>query len=112
VDTKDAPVSPTDASLAAGKRVEVQGNWIAGVLVATKVTVKSSTEIQEVEIEAAIEQFTSVANFVVRGQRCDASGLSLTPLQISKLGFNVLVHLEGRKNGDVVRVTELEIKSR
>jgi Domain of unknown function (DUF5666) len=112
VDTKDALVSPTGASLAAGKRVEVQGNWIAGVLVATKVTVKSSTEIQEVEIEAAIEQFTSVANFVVRGQRCDASGLSLTPLQISKLGFNVLVHLEGRKNGDVVRVTELEIKSR
>jgi Domain of unknown function (DUF5666) len=112
VDTKDALVSPTVASLAAGKRVEVQGNWIAGVLVATKVTVKSSTEIQEVEIEAAIEQFTSVANFVVRGQRCDASGLSLTPLQISKLGFNVLVHLEGRKNGDVVRVTELEIKSR
>jgi hypothetical protein len=112
VDTKDATVNPTGAIIAVGKRVEVQGNWSNGALVASQVAVRSATQAQEVEIEAAIEQFTSVANFVVRGQRCDASGLSLTPSQISKLGVNVRVHLEGRKNGDVVRVTELEIKSR
>jgi Domain of unknown function (DUF5666) len=112
VDISGVTVSPVDAIIAIGKRLEVQGNWGASVLVATKVAVKSEIASQEVEIEAEIEQFTSVANFVVRGQRCDASGLSLTPLQISKLGVNVLVHLEGRKNGDVVRVSELEIKSR
>ncbi|MGA8515424.1 MAG: DUF5666 domain-containing protein [Burkholderiaceae bacterium] len=112
VDTTEALILPAGASLASGKRVEVRGNWSNGILLATQVSVRSANESQEVEIQAAIEQFTSIASFIVRGQRCDASGLALTPLQISKLGVNVLVHLEGRKNGDVVRVTELEIKSR
>jgi hypothetical protein len=111
IDTKDATVSPIGARIALGKRVEVQGNWSNGILVATKVSVRSASESQEVEMDAVIEEFTSVANFVVRGQRCDASATTrIEGGPISQLKVGSRVHLEGVKNGDVVRVTELEIK--
>jgi hypothetical protein len=47
----------------------------------------------------------------VRGQRCDASGLTRVGNgRLSDLKLGTKVHLHGRKSGDVVRVTELEIK--
>jgi Domain of unknown function (DUF5666) len=111
IDTKDAVIYPAGASIAAGKRVEVQGSWSAGILLATSVTIKSSTEAQEVEIEAAIEVFTSLSDFMVRGQRCDASGLTrVNGGKLSDLAVGKRVHLHGVKNGDVVRITELELK--
>jgi Domain of unknown function (DUF5666) len=110
VDTKEAKFYPSDTSIATGKRVEVQGNWNAGILVATTVTVKSSKEIQEVEIEAPIDVFTSVADFIVRGQRCDASNARIEGGLVDQLRKGKLIHLHGLKDGDVVRVTELEIK--
>jgi hypothetical protein len=111
IDIANASLSPANAVVKQGSRIEVEGTWNAGVLIASKVEVKTELQTQEVEIEATIEQFTSVADFVVRGQRCDASGLTrvengrLTDL---KLGTKVSLH--GLKSGDVVRVIELKIK--
>jgi Domain of unknown function (DUF5666) len=111
VDMGNASLSPAGASIAQGSRIEVEGTWNAGVLVATKAEVKSTAQLQEVEMEGKIDQFTSVSNFIVRGQRCDASGLTKVgngTLGSIALGKRVALH--GVKNGDVVKVTELEIK--
>jgi Domain of unknown function (DUF5666) len=106
IGTSNATLSPAGAAIAQGSRVEVEGSWNAGVLVARKIEVKSTQELQEVEIEGLIEQFVSVADFTVRGQRCDASGLT----KVGTLRVGTKVKLHGLKTGDVVRVTELEIK--
>jgi Domain of unknown function (DUF5666) len=111
VDIANASLSTADAIVKQGTRIEVKGTWNAGVLIATNVEIKTEQQSQEVEIEAVIEQFTSVANFVVRGQRCDASGLTRVGNgRLTDLKLGTKVELHGRKNGDVVRVTELEIK--
>jgi Domain of unknown function (DUF5666) len=111
IDISAASVSPAGAIVKQGARIEVEGTWNAGVLMATSVEVKTELQSQEVEIEAAIERFTSVADFVVRGQRCDASGLTRVGNgRLTDLKLGTKVHLHGSKSGDVVRVTELEIK--
>jgi Domain of unknown function (DUF5666) len=111
IDIQSATLSPDNAIIKQGSRIEVEGTWNAGVLIASKVEVKTEQQSLEVEIEAVIEQFTSVANFVVRGQRCDASGLtSVGNGRLTDLKLGTRVELHGRKSGDVVRVTELEIK--
>jgi hypothetical protein len=111
VDMSNATLSPADASIAQGSRIEVEGTWNTGVLVATKAEVKSAEQIQRVEIEGKIDQFTSVSNFIVRGQRCDASGLTKVGNgTLGGLAVGKRVELHGVKNGDVVKVTELEIK--
>ncbi len=111
IDITNAEISPAGASIKEGTRIEVEGTWRAGVLLATEVEIKTEQQSQEVEIEAVIEQFASVANFVVRGQRCDASGItSVGNGRLSDLKLGTRVELHGRKIGDVVRVTELEIK--
>ena len=56
-----------------------------------------------------IEQFTSLADFVVRGQRCDASGAAITQGKASDLKVGVKVKVEGTKAGDVLQVSRLEI---
>jgi Domain of unknown function (DUF5666) len=110
IDISNASLYPLGATIRQGIRIEVEGTWNAGVLIATKVEVKTEQQSQEVEIAAAIEQFTSVADFVVRGQRCDASELTRVGNgRLSDLKLGTKVRLHGRKNGDVVRVTELEI---
>lgn len=107
VDVSNARQSPIGANLVQGSRVEVEGTWNAGVLVATKVELKSAEQMQTVEIEGEVKSFISLSNFTVRGQRCDASGLTKFA-NINLLGKRVELH--GVKNGDVVKVTELEIE--
>lgn len=111
VDTSKASVSPSGVSLTNGSRIEVKGTWSAGVLIATKVEIKSAQQLQEVEIEGEILQFTSLASFVVRGQRCDASALTkIENGNLSSLAVGKRVELYGIKIGDIVKVTELELK--
>jgi Domain of unknown function (DUF5666) len=108
VDLSHAAVTPAGARIASGQHLVVYGSWNGAVLVANKVQVQTTQQLQEVEIKGVIEQFTSVANFTVRGQRCDASGLAkVDAVRLSRLPT---VSLHGRKDGDVVRVTELEFE--
>jgi hypothetical protein len=109
VDTRSAVYSPAGASIALGSRVEVYGNWQAGVLKATQVDLSDEDRLHAVEIEARIEQFTSVADFVLRGQRCDASSARLTNGTAANLKVGVKVNVKGTKSGgDVLIVSELE----
>ena len=110
VDTRSAVYSPAGASVVLGARVEVYGAWQAGVLKATKVELETEDSLHAVEIEAPIEQFTSLADFVLRGQRCDASSAILSHGTAADLRVGLKVKVQGAKaGGDVLIVTEMEI---
>lgn len=109
VDTRNAIYSPLGTSITQGARVEVYGTWQAGVLKASKVELEDEKTLHAVEIDARIEQFTSLANFVVRGQRCDASSARLSHITLAELRVGVRVKVKGAKaGGDVLIVIELE----
>ncbi|WP_136418017.1 DUF5666 domain-containing protein [Herbaspirillum sp. ST 5-3] len=111
VDASSAVLSPSTLQITAGARLEAEGTWQAGVLKATKLEAESEQTLTEVEIEATIEQFTSVANFVVRGQRCDASQAVISHGTAADLKAGIKVKVKGNKAGDVLMVTELEIET-
>ena len=110
VDASQAVFDPASALVAAGSRVEVSGVWQSGVLKSTKVRIQNVQEIETVEINGRIQEFTSLANFVVRGQPCDASGLGVVSNgKLTDLKLGVAVKLTGTKAGDVLKVTKLEL---
>ncbi len=110
VDASQAVFDPASALVAAGSRVEVSGVWQSGVLKSTKVRIQNVQEIETVEISGRIQEFTSLANFVVRGQPCDASGLGVVSNgKLTDLKLGVAVKLTGTKAGDVLKVTKLEL---
>lgn len=97
-------------TIAIGQRVEVEGNWQGALIVAKSVEIEDSQSLDTAEIEAKIEEFVSLANFVVRGQRCDGSGL--TQIQggsAADLKVGVKVHVTGIKKGEILYLTKLEI---
>lgn len=102
-------MAPINAQIKKGTRLEVHGTWHSGVLKAARVKIGSQQALEQVEIEARIEQFKSRADFVVRMQRCDATGAAISPSTEAALKVGVKVKLKGTKAGDVLRVTELEI---
>ena len=65
--------------------------------------------MEAVEISGVVQEFTSVGNFVVRSQRCDATGANLGPATLAGLKVGAKVQLKGVKAGDVLRVTELQL---
>lgn len=111
VDASSAFYRPSDFQLTMGARVEVYGSWQAdGVLKATEVEYEDEQSLHEVEIEAYIEQFTSLADFVVRGQRCDATGAKISHGTAADLKVGLKVKVQGVKSGgDVLIVIELEL---
>ena len=100
-----SPASPVTTGL----RVDVHGTLQGQLLKASALDVKTEQELDGAQIEGAIEQYTSLANFVVRGQRCDASAATITQGRASDLKAGVKVKVEGTKAGDVLRVSRLEI---
>lgn len=105
VDTKNLTVA---AKIAIGNRVEVYGKWVSGVLVAAKVEVEDSAVLQSVEITANIESYTSVADFELRGQRCDATLANFSHGVMADLKNGVRVKVHGTKNGELLNVTSVE----
>ncbi|CAN5737897.1 hypothetical protein BH11PSE7_BH11PSE7_07760 [soil metagenome] len=110
VDASDALITPAGTHPVVGARVEVYGTWNGNTIVARKLEYQTLSQLQEVELEAAITQFNSVADFVVRDLHCDASGLSSVGNgRLSDLRVGLRVHLQGINTGGTVRVTKLEI---
>ncbi|HEY5581699.1 MAG TPA: DUF5666 domain-containing protein, partial [Rhodoferax sp.] len=102
-------IAPLSAQIKVGSRLEVKGSWQAGALMATEVELEDAQTLRTVEIEGVIDAFTRLADFVVRGQRCDATAASMSLGTAAKLAKDVKVKLKGTLAGDVVLVTELEI---
>lgn len=97
-------------TIATGQRVEVEGSWQGATIVAKSIEIEDSQTLDSAEIEAKIEEFVSLAHFVVRGQRCDGSGL--TQIQggsVADLKVGVKVHVTGIKQGEILYLTKLEI---
>ena len=111
VDASSASLAASYKALSIGQRIEVEGNWQGRVLKAVSFGVESEQKLDEAEIEARIEQFTSLANFVVRGQRCNASSAVISKGTVADLKVGVKVKLHGTKAGDVLMVTTLEFSS-
>jgi hypothetical protein len=97
-------------TITVGARFEVKGSLQNGVLTAAEIEVEDDDALKDVEIEARIEQFTALSNFVLRGQRCDASNVQrIENGTASDLKVGVKVKVKGVKSGDVLLVTQLEI---
>ena len=109
VDVSKAMLVPMGVQIAVGSRLEVQGTWLAGVLIATKVELEDEQSLKTVELKGMINPFTDVSDFVVRGQRCDARQATVSHGSMAELRSGVMVKLKGTKAGDLVLVTELEI---
>lgn len=108
VDSSAVSISPT-MPITTGLRIEVHGTVQGQLLKATALVFESELKLDGAEIEGLIEKFTSLANFVVRGQRCDATGAAITKGRATDLKVGVKVKVEGTKAGDVLMVTSLEI---
>jgi hypothetical protein len=108
VDASKASYSPLFAQISLGARVEVEGTWQSDVLQAVRCEIGDEDQLRRVEISARIEEFTSLANFVVRGQRCDASGVTaIANGSAADLKIGVKIKLTGLKSDDVVLVSTL-----
>ena len=93
-----------------GARIEVQGLWQGAVLKAVEVEVGDEQGLREASIEAVIEQFTSLSYFILRGQRCDASGAVLVGSgSLNDVRLGAKVKLQGSVDGDLLRVRSLEL---
>ncbi len=100
---------PLSVQITVGTRLEVYGTWQSGVLNASRVKLEEEQNLNQVEIEAMIEEFTSLGDFVVRGQRCDARGAVISHGTAADLRRGIKVKLKGTKAGNLLLVTELEI---
>jgi hypothetical protein len=91
-----------------GARVEIYGSWEGKILKATKIELEDEQTLHQAEISGTITTFVSVANFVVRSERCDASTASFSNGKAADLKAGVKVKVKGTKAGDVLMVTSVE----
>ena len=110
VDTRSAVTSPIGAVIAVGTRVEVYGTLSGGVLIASLVKLEDESSPSQTEISGTITTFTSVADFVLRGQRCDASApdVVFSHGSAANLKVGAMVQLKGINEGDVLKVKSVE----
>ena len=107
VDAGAAIYSPAGTVPALNSRLEVYGDWSGTVLKATQVLMQDQQTLKTVEITANIDQFTSSANFLMRGQRCDASNATFSQGASSNLRQGIKVKVSGLKAGDILKVGKL-----
>ena len=107
----DATAIHPAVTVTVGEHLELSGTFSNGVLRAQTLYLDDDSGAKEMEIEAKIESFTSLGNFVLRGQRCDASGPDvLIPAGVAqRLAQGVKVKVVGSVSGDVLLVQQLEI---
>jgi len=111
VDASAPALSTLVSQLAVGNQIEVYGSWTSGVLLASQIVLEGE-QSKGIEIEAKIETFTSVADFVMRGQRCDATPVKLSDTLATKLStWKGLIKVKGTILGEVLMVTELEFEN-
>ena len=108
-------VDPVGAAIALGSKVEVYGSWQNGMLVATMVELEHVQSPSEVSIKAPLQQFNSLSDFVMQGQRCSAgagveiSANTLAALPIAGIVSSRIFKVKGLKNGDWLIVSSMEL---
>jgi hypothetical protein len=115
VNTSTSTYEPAGALLVLGSKVEVYGFWQNGILKATKVELEDGHPSSEVSIKAPLQQFTSLSDFVMQGQRCDATGAEISTSTRAALPTSagavstVVFKVKGSKSGDRLLVTSMEL---
>lgn len=109
VDASSAVFSSPAIPMTVGLRVEVKGSWQGAIIKATTVENESQQTVNATEIEAKIEQFTSLANFVMRGQVCDATNAVISNGRASDLKVGSQIKVTGTISGSVLMVNLLQI---
>lgn len=109
VDASSAEFSSPAIPMTVGLRVEVKGSWQGAIIKATTVENESQHTVNATEIEAKIEQFTSLANFVMRGQVCDATNAVISNGRASDLKVGSQIKVTGTISGSVLVVNLLQI---
>jgi hypothetical protein len=103
-------------SLSVGDYVEIKGYVANGVLVATKVEIKTGTDAADDDFEyhGTIEAFVSTADFTVNGVKVNADGINVTvengPLDVQAIGR--YVEIKGALVNGILIATEVEFKDR
>lgn len=117
VDASAARIEPAGATLAVGTRVEVEGRYRDGLLVADKLQVKGTGDDggdddgREVELHGAIDALdTAARTFVVRGLTVDYSAAEFKDGTPADLANGVQVEVKGHlaEGGAVVLAEEVE----
>jgi hypothetical protein len=104
----------TAADLVVGSYVEIKGHVVDGVLVATKVELKTGSDAagREFEDYGVISDFSSASSFKVNGVTVDASSARFEDGTASNLVNGAYVEIQGAQNaGGVFVATKVEFKS-
>lgn len=99
VDTTQAVVTPSGQTLAVDSQIEVNGLMRNGVLMAAVIEVKTPSDLSQVDITGSIVSFAGITDFVVRGQRCDASQANVVTGSLADLREGLKVRVLGSRNG-------------
>ncbi len=111
VDVSGVDLIPAGATITVGMRLEVQGQWSAGTLVASQVKAISDQELKLVDVEGVIEAMAGIGNITVRGQRFDARSLSSAfEIVLDGLRPGMRVRIVGVKKDSLVVATSIERK--
>lgn len=103
----------TAADLANGRRVEADGVLSGTILLATRITFKVDDPAApgSVDIEGTIAGFVSAANFVVAGQRIDATGAAFDGGTAASLANGVRVEVVGTLVNGVLVARTVSVKA-
>jgi hypothetical protein len=83
-----------------------------GMLLASRVDIKSGSSRAQIDITGVISIYASPGVFEVRGQKCDASSLlpGLSTVQLLNLNVGTKVHVTGTSQGhETLIVKSIEI---
>jgi len=106
IDATRASVSNGSAQdIAVGRVAKVTGALVNGVLVATTVELEDP---EEAEVEGVINNYVSVASFVVAGRQIDASGAAFEDGTAANLANGVKVHVKGPLLGAILKAARVE----
>jgi hypothetical protein len=103
---------PGTSGVSSGSLVEVTGSMQGGKLIATKVEIENSHSAVQIDITGVVDTYTSLSDFVVRGQKCDASNplLKVVSGQLSNLQRRTKVRVIGSSEGhETLKVESIEI---
>lgn len=111
VDASSATFEDGNAGdLANGRTVEATGVVSGGVLRATRIKFASQSGGTELEVEGAIESYTSPASFRVSGQTINASGATYRNGTAADLAVGRKVHVTGSLVAGVLAATRVEFE--
>ena len=106
----------TLAQLVLGAKVEVHGVLSAGKFVASRVQIEEiaattpTPALGQAEIKGVISAFVSLSNFLVAGQKVDASSALIEDGTVASLINGATVEVNGTVIAGVIKATRVELK--